>query len=439
MKKRQRILSAFLLLSIPFPVQAQDTLHYKLDIETMFELAESNSKSIRTFDLAEQEAEQAVKVAKNAMLPTLDLSLSASYLGDGWLADRNFSNGTNAPMPHFGNNFAIEASQIVYAGGAVSNSISVAELHRQSAYLDKENNRQEIRFLLIGNYLELYKLHNQSAVYRKNIEQTERLLANIKAKQAEGIALKNDITRYELQLQSLELALTQLENSRLIINNRLVTVLGLPLETVIEVDTTLLDRLPEPLSEAYWQETGTNISPILKQAELGVEQSRYNEKIVKAERLPSIALFAGNYLNGPITIEVPPINKNFNYWLVGVKVKFNIASAYTSGKKSGLAKLSTQKAVVREQLMRDNLQTEVKAAYIRFVESFTTYETQIKSLELATQNYNVVNNRYLNELALITDMLDASNSKLSAELNVANARVNILFNYYNLKKTIGNL
>ncbi len=345
MKKRQRILSAFLLLSIPFPVQAQDTLHYKLNIETMFELAESNSKSIRTFDLAEQEAEQAVKVAKNAMLPTLDLSLSASYLGDGWLADRNFSNGTTAPMPHFGNNFAIEASQIVYAGGAVSNSISVAELHRQSAYLDKENNRQEIRFLLTGNYLELYKLHNQSAVYRKNIEQTERLLADIKAKQAEGVALKNDITRYELQLQSLELALTQLENSRLIINNRLVTVLGLPLETVIEVDTTLLDRLPEPLSEAYWQETGTNTSPILKQAELGVEQSRYNEKIVKAERLPSIALFAGNYLNGPITIEVPPINKNFNYWLVGVKVKFNIASAYTSGKKSGLAKLSTQKAV----------------------------------------------------------------------------------------------
>lgn len=439
MKKRQRILSAFLLLSIPFPVQAQDTLHYKLDIETMFELAESNSKSIRTFDLAEQEAEQAVKVAKNAMLPTLDLSLSASYLGDGWLADRNFSNGTNAPMPHFGNNFAIEASQIVYAGGAVSNSISVAELHRQLAYLDKENNRQEIRFLLTGNYLELYKLHNQSAVYRKNIEQTERLLADIKAKQAEGVALKNDITRYELQLKSLELALMQLENNRLIINNQLVTVLGLPSETVIEVDTALLDRLPEPLSEAYWQETGTNISPILKQAELGVEQSRYNEKIVKAEQLPSIALFAGNYLNGPITIEVPPINKNFNYWLVGVKVKFNIASAYTSGKKSGLAKLSTQKAVVREQLMRDNLQTEVKAAYIRFVESFTTYETQIKSLELATQNYNVVNNRYLNELALITDMLDASNSKLSAELNVANARVNILFNYYNLKKTIGNL
>ena len=36
-------------------------------------------------------------------------------------------------------------------------------------------------------------------------------------------------------------------------------------------------------------------------------------------------------------------------------------------------------------------------------------------------------------------MLDASNAKLSAELQVANARINILFNYYKLKKVSGNL
>lgn len=85
------------------------------------------------------------------------------------------------------------------------------------------------------------------------------------------------------------------------------------------------------------------------------------------------------------------------------------------------------------------MQTAVKEAYIRFQEAFTIYDTQLKSLELATQNYLVINNRYLNELALITDMLDASNSKLNAELQVANARINIIFNYYKLKKTVGNL
>ncbi|MFA6884627.1 MAG: TolC family protein, partial [Paludibacteraceae bacterium] len=57
----------------------------------------------------------------------------------------------------------------------------------------------------------------------------------------------------------------------------------------------------------------------------------------------------------------------------------------------------------------------------------------------ATQNYEVVNNRYINDLALITDMLDASNSKLESELLMANARINILFNYYNLKRISGTL
>lgn len=49
----------------------------------VFNLAELNSRSLRVHDYAEREARQAVSVAKNAKLPSLDVSLSASYLGDG--------------------------------------------------------------------------------------------------------------------------------------------------------------------------------------------------------------------------------------------------------------------------------------------------------------------------------------------------------------------
>ena len=90
-------------------------------------------------------------------------------------------------------------------------------------------------------------------------------------------------------------------------------------------------------------------------------------------------------------------------------------------------------------LQQDRTRTDVKDAYVRFTEAFTIYDTQIKSLQLAEQNHSVVMNRYLNELALITDMLDADNAKLNAELQVVNARINILFNYYRLKKTTGTL
>lgn len=438
--KRMKGILLFILFSgnLPF-LTAQTILKQKLSIEDLFQLADSNSRSIRTYRIGEEEAGQAVKVAKSANLPSVDVSVSASYLGNAWLSDRNFSNGQNAPMPHFGNNFAIEASQVVYAGGAISNQIAIARLQQQLAQLDKEKNKQDIRFLLAGNYLEMYKLQNQKEVYLKNIEQTQKLLSDIQAKEQQGLALKNDITRYELQLKSLELALTQIQNGILILNHQLVTVLGLPQETVIETDTTLLEKLPIPFNENQWQETAKTESPILQQTQLNIRQHEHLEKTAKAERLPSIALFAGDRFDGPITIEVPPIDQNLNYWYVGIGLKFNIASAFKSGRKIKLSQLATQKAIETDLLSQENMQTAVKEAYIRFQEAFTIYDTQLKSLELATQNYSVINNRYLNELALITDMLDASNSKLNAELEVANARINIIFNYYKLKKTVGNL
>jgi outer membrane protein TolC len=63
------------------------------------------------------------------------------------------------------------------------------------------------------------------------------------------------------------------------------------------------------------------------------------------------------------------------------------------------------------------------------------YET---SSRLANENYRIINNRYLSELVLISEMLDASNTKLNAELQVVNARLNVIYNYYCLQRAIGN-
>ena len=96
------------------------------------------------------EAHEGVRVAKNARLPEIEASLSFSYLGDALLTDRNFSNGSNASMPHYGNNFAIEATQVVYAGGAITNSIAIARLQEEMARLNLDTSRDKVRFLLIG-------------------------------------------------------------------------------------------------------------------------------------------------------------------------------------------------------------------------------------------------------------------------------------------------
>lgn len=69
---------------------------------------------------------------------------------------------------------------------------------------------------------------------------------------------------------------------------------------------------------------------------------------------------------------------------------------------------------------------------MKYLETYVELNTQRKSVELANLNYAVIRDRYKNDMVLITDMLDASNSKLAAEVQLVNAQINIVFNYYKL-------
>lgn len=416
---------------------AQDS--YVLTLEQMFALADENSKALKIEDAAVIEAQQGVKVAKNGYLPDIDLSLSASYLGNGALMDRDFSNGQNIKMPHFGNNFAIEATQLIYAGGAVTNGVAMAKLKEEMAGVNREAARSRIRFMLTGFYLDLYKLHNVLKVYDKNIELTRIVIEDTKARNKAGVALQNDVTRYELQLKNLELARRRVENSVEILNYDLVTILGLPADTQIEPDTTMLVKALPMEGVAYWQQMAESNAHAVKQSVLAVEIGERAEMLARAERRPTVALFAANHFDGPITIEVPTINKNFNYWYVGVGVSFPIHSLYKANKSIRQAQYSTMLSRRRLDEVVEQTSLTIQSDYVRYMEAYDEVATLEKSVQLANENYQVIENRYRNDIALVTDMLDASTQLLDAELKLVNARINVIFNYYKLKNTSGNL
>lgn len=404
-----------------------------MGIEEMFRLADENSKSIQTFRTGKEVADENLKAAKAQRLPDISASLSGSYWGNGKLWDRDFSNATKIEMPHWGNNFALEAQLAVYAGGAISSGIELAELEKQLAEMDWQKNRQDIRFLLVGHYLNLYKLNNQIEVLHKNLELTDQIIANMQARLEQGTALQNDITRYELQRETLRLQLAKVEDACKIANHQLVTILHLPEGTVVQPDTTLNDSQIQTLSEASWQELAAQNNLNLQQAETGIKINRQREKLERSERLPKISLMAAEHLDGPITIEVPVLDNNFNYWFVGVGVKYNISSLFKNNRKLKAARLNVRKAQETYELAQEQTNHAVQESYVNFLTSFTDLRTQQKSVELADQNYSVTSNRYQNDLALLADMLDASNMKLSADMGLVNARINVIFNYYKMK------
>ena len=422
---RNVITSCFLLGSISMSAQPAERI---MTLNELFSLADTQSKTIKIFEEAVSGASKDISVAKNAYLPNIDFSASASYNGNAWVADRNFSNGQSYSSPHFGNNFAIETSQVIFAGGSIYNNVKALKIQKKIAEWDLTAHRQEVYFLLTGYYLDLYKYRNLLTVYDKNIEQTRQVIRDMHAREAAGVALNNDITRYEVQYQNLQYKRTELLSLIDIYNNKLVTMLDLPSHTEIHPDTTLLcKQMPKP-QEKEVQDMAFRNSPLLNRNRLTLDMLNKKEKVIKAGYMPQISIIAGDNLKGPITYEIPTIDSNINTWYVGIGLKYNIGNLYKTPKNLSRIRSSIEQSHVELTSSEENVTLDVQAAYIHYLNSFELLKTQEKSLQLASENYEVTSNRYSNDLVLVTDLVDADNLRLSAEVQYVNAQINVISN-----------
>lgn len=411
-----------------------DTL--RLTLTDVFTRIENENQTISMLRTAQEAAEEGIKSAKNARFPEINAELNVSYIGDCFLTDRNFSNYTKAPSPHFGNGFTLEAQQVVYAGGAVNAAVKLAEHegHMSEAVISKS--RQGLRLMAAGEYLDLFRTDNSIKVYKENIALTTKLIEEINARREQGLALAADVTRYELRLEMLKLDLVRLQNTREIMNYRLVNSLGLPEGTVISSilgdDEDMRDR-----SRQNWQEIAADVSPEMKVSGIKADMALTRQKLVRSERLPKIAVVAYENFNGPITFEIPPIDKNLNIWYVGLGFRYNFSSLYKSGHKLKQAAIEVRQAEQARNVTEENLRNDVQKAYADYMQSYVELETREKSLQLADENYERIHDRYMEQLVLVTDMLDAFNMKLDAELGVSAANAEIQYRLCCLRYAAG--
>ena len=408
----------------------------RLTLTDVFTRIENENQTMSMLRTAQEATEEGIKSAKNARYPEINAELNVSYIGDCFLTDRNFSNYTKAPSPNFGNGFTLEAQQVVYAGGAVNAAVKMAEHegHMSEAVISKSC--QGLRLMAAGEYLDLFRTDNSIKVYKENIALTTKLIEEINARREQGLALAADVTRYELRLEMLKLDLVRLQNTREIMNYRLVNSLGLPEGTVISSilgdDEDMRDR-----SRQNWQEIAADASPEMKVSGIKADMALTRQKLVRSERLPKIAVVAYENFNGPITFEIPPIDKNLNIWYVGLGIRYNFSSLYKSGHKLKQAAIEVRQAEQAKNVTEENLRNDVQKAYADYMQSYVELETSEKSLQLADENYERIHDRYMEQLVLVTDMLDAFNMKLDAELGVSAANAEIQYRLCCLRYAAG--
>ena len=240
-----------------------------------------------------------------------------------------------------------------------------------------------------------------------------------------------------MQLTNDRLSLTETENSLALVSQQLDILLGIDEDRLLLPDTTLLYQAValEPY-DAYVAEAFRN-DPAMKLLRKQTEQAKNEVRLAKAESLPHVSLYASNTLARPVSRTMADLYNN--NWNIGLSVSYPLSSLYKNNhrvKETKLAVLMNQNA--EEQKMQQ-VRVTVRTAFLRHREALRQVEALKLSVKQAEENYRIMQNRYLNQLAILTDLLDANTVRLNAELQLTSARTQVIFTYYQLERACGRL
>lgn len=434
----QKIKTALSVLIAAFPALFFSQQVKQLTAGEIAELAVQNHQQLKVSAQNIDIAKQNINVAKLQKLPTITASTSQFYLGDAVAIDKDFSNSTKVPMPHYGSSYAVQATQLIFKGGLVNKSIEMAGLREQLSELDLEKNKQDVKFLVISNYLDIYKIINQEEVFQNNKKLAQERLKNIQKFYQQGMVTRNEVIRGELALKNLDQGILTLSNNKKILNYNLNIALGLSSDTEI-VPTESLENKESGIGMDYYMNLAHDSNPMLKSAQKNIAVADKNIEIIKTDNLPTVAGFGGYTLQRPITTRNPVLDMYSGGWQTGVSLSYNIDTLYKTKEKVKLGELQKNQASDAMTLVQQNVDMGVNAAYTKYQESIQQADILNDSKRLAEENYKITEAKYLNQLAVQAEMIDAQNQKLQSELDYANAEINVLYQYYNLLKATGTL
>jgi outer membrane protein TolC len=415
----------------------QDSTNKVLTLEKAFELATRNSVQLKIAEVNTSLAHQKTAIAELERLPRISSSLNYGFISNSQIWDPSFGKHTTAPIPHTLTLFSVQASEIIFKGGEISDNIKRATLEEQVAILNQYKHLEDIKFLVAAKYLDIYRLIIQRTIYVNNAKLSAERLKNILSLQRQGIVTNNDVLRNKLILSDLELAVRKTDGNISILNQQLNAVLGFNYNERFIPDSTLMtaslknENINNLISEAYEKNKDLKISA--KEIEIATASL----KIIDAGRHPEISLFSASNLQRPFTNSTPALDIYYNVWTAGISIKYNISSIFQLPKKSKVGKIQIEQSFAKQTLQKQNVELAVNAALIKYNEAKDELATYMDDLRSAEENYRIVEKKYFNQLALITDIIDAANTKIEAEVKVSNARVNIVFAHYQLEKSIG--
>lgn len=336
----------------------------------------------------------------------------------------------------------LSASQVVYSADAwasyrIAQYLQAAEGEAlQAAILDIIGRAAE-------GYLQVLRARALESVQRSNLEVTRENLELAQVRESIGISGRADVLRWESQIASDRQNLIGSEASR----RAAITALNQTLNRSLNLDfKSSEDDLGQSIAifegpqfrtfidnAAVWEtfqdfqvtEAIAN-SPELREIDRLLEAQ--SSEVTAAQRryyLPDLSLSAsgGSVLSrSGAGSDLTGTGLDDESWNVGLVAQWPL---FTSGAlKSRLSKARLQRRQIERQraAVAEQIQARVRIALHQASGSFPAIELSIDAARAATENLALVTDAYSKGAVSVTDLIDAQNAALAAELSAAEAR-----------------
>lgn len=410
----------------------------ELNIAQALELGIANSKNLKLSQNKIDKAVAELAVVKDNALPTANASFMYNHAE---IPTNTFNLGeTNLHLPNRADAFVgtAEVQELIYGGGKLKYAKESTKLLADVARLDAEKDKEEISYAIINTYYALYKVLQSKKVVTQNLES---IAAQIKQAQRffeQGIVTKNDVLRFQLQQANVTLTQMDIENNRKIINYNLDILLGLAEDTEVKIS-----ELNETLK------TTTNLNDYiglamanrqeLKQLDVQNRVADFNIKTLKANTLPTVGVGANLYYINPSGSFIPPANQYLLPVTFGATVSWNITSIWTNKNKISEAKIAQNAITLQKDILSDQLKTDINKNYQNYQLAINRIQVLETSIAQATENDRLLASKYKNNVASVTDRIDAETLLYQAKINLEIAKADAGLAYYTLLKSTGKI
>ncbi|MEY8760777.1 TolC family protein [Chryseobacterium tongliaoense] len=432
---------ALCLLLMSHLLQSQVTDYQHLGLQQAIALGLKNNRNIQISHLKQTMSETKEKDLKMEKLPDIEFHTSYNQVSNLFQHENGvFGKATKYDVINGMYDFTLSASIPVYMGGKIKNTEKKASIDTEISTLKTHQDERLLTMEIITAFLQIHHLKEQQNLINEKMKEDSVNIKQVKSLKANGVVTVNEVLRTSLQLSNHTMSWTELDNDIQIAEHKLKTILSLPENQEMHVDTEDLvsDRAEIPyVDELTKTALDKNESVEITQKNLSLKE--LDQKITKANYLPKITAGGEYFLKYPNMMFFPPEPYAYRLGMIGVNLTYPIESLYKNKYKMQEARENIDLAKLQIEENEENVRHNVYEAYKKFEETDQKVKIAEEAINQAKENYRIVRTKYINKLSLITELIDADNAYLEAQSNLISVKINRQLKYYQLQYTIGNL